>query len=204
MEENDAGKPRGPCKPEDPDRDIVADILVGEEAFEALVKKYEGALVCIAFESTHNREEAQDAVQVALDRAFRKIRQFKGQSMFTTWLIAILKHELIHRWKKRTRVENVEKSLDETPDDHLVPLASDPPTLEQVHDEHKEFAEIAADIVLRLPQQESRVCSLALLADMTEQDAADALGVKVTAVRTALMRGKKKLQEMCRDRGCHD
>ena len=53
-------------------------------AFEQLVKRYDVRLFSIAQHITHNREDAEDAVQDAFLKAFRNLTQFRGNSQFST------------------------------------------------------------------------------------------------------------------------
>ena len=51
-------------------------------AFEQLVNRYDARLFSIAQHITHNREDAEDAVQEAFLKAFRKLTQFRENSQF--------------------------------------------------------------------------------------------------------------------------
>jgi RNA polymerase sigma-70 factor, ECF subfamily len=80
-------------------------------AFEHLVKRYDTKLFRIAQHITHNREDAQDAVQDAFLKAFRKLGQFRGNSQFSTWLIRITLNESLMKLRKQRSSKEV--SLDE-------------------------------------------------------------------------------------------
>lgn len=62
-------------------------------AFEKLVRKYDRRLLRIAQSVTHNREDAEDAVQEALFKAYQKLDQFQESAKFSTWLIRIVLNE---------------------------------------------------------------------------------------------------------------
>ena len=47
-------------------------------AFEQLVKRYDAKLLRIAQNVTHNSEDAEEAVQEAFFKAYRKLDQFQG------------------------------------------------------------------------------------------------------------------------------
>src|SRR6266853_1407091 len=79
-------------------------------AFEELVKRYDRKLLRIAQHVTHNREDAQDAVQEAFLKAFQNLSQFREDSKFSTWLIRItINQSLMKLRKQATR----DVSLDE-------------------------------------------------------------------------------------------
>jgi RNA polymerase sigma-70 factor (ECF subfamily) len=80
-------------------------------AFEELVKRYDSRLLRIAQHVTHNREDAQDAVQEAFLKVFQKLTQFQENSKFSTWLIRITVNESLMKLRKRRSTR--ELSIDE-------------------------------------------------------------------------------------------
>jgi RNA polymerase sigma-70 factor, ECF subfamily len=80
-------------------------------AFEELVKRYDRKLFRIAQHITHNREDAQDAVQDAFLKVFRKLTQFRENSQFSTWLIRIAVNESLMKLRKQRH--NKEFSIDD-------------------------------------------------------------------------------------------
>jgi RNA polymerase sigma-70 factor (ECF subfamily) len=71
------------------------------EAFEELVRRYRQKLLRVAQGLTHNHEDAQDAVQEAFLKAYRKLDQFQGNAKFSSWLFRINVNE--SRIKMRNR-----------------------------------------------------------------------------------------------------
>jgi RNA polymerase sigma factor (sigma-70 family) len=89
------------------ERSLVEAAKAGQPtAFGALCERYSQQLLRIALRVTRNREDAEDAVQDALLRAFVHLRDFDGRSSFGTWLtrIAINSALMILR-RKRTSHE---------------------------------------------------------------------------------------------------
>ncbi len=80
-------------------------------AFEPLVKRYDIKLLRIAQHITRNREDAQDAVQEAFLKVFRKLTQFRENSQFSTWLIRITVNESLMKLRKQRSSREV--SIDE-------------------------------------------------------------------------------------------
>jgi RNA polymerase sigma-70 factor (ECF subfamily) len=73
------------------DEEIVALCQQGQgEVFEILVRRYMEKAFRIAFDFTHNTEEAKDLSQDAFLRAFTKIKQFDGRSSFYTWFYRLV------------------------------------------------------------------------------------------------------------------
>lgn len=82
---------------------LLADAKSGKpEAFEALCQTLTPRLLKIAFRITQNREDAEDAVQDSLMRAYTHINNFQENCRFATWLIRIVMNSaLMIRRKNR-------------------------------------------------------------------------------------------------------
>lgn len=73
-------------------------------ALHQLVRKHQDRAYGYAFRLTRNQEEAGDIVAEAFVRVHNAVRNFKGNSAFTTWLYRIITNcYLDHRKKERTR-----------------------------------------------------------------------------------------------------
>src|SRR5437773_5529646 len=104
-------------------------------AFEALVKRYDVRLFSIAQHITHNREDAEDAVQEAFLKAFRKLTQFQEKSQFSTWLIRITVNESLMKLRKRRSIREVSIDEDLQGEEHMAPfdVADWAPNAEQLY-----------------------------------------------------------------------
>lgn len=59
------------------------------KAFSELVRRHHVQVFHTAFGMVGNREDADDLAQVAFIKAFQSLGQFRGQSLFSTWLYRI-------------------------------------------------------------------------------------------------------------------
>jgi len=80
------------------DRELL-DLHVGgdAEAFGALVARHQDRLWRVALRTSVSRDEAADALQDALVRAFRAAGSFRGESAVTTWLHRIVVNTCLDR-----------------------------------------------------------------------------------------------------------
>ncbi|MGD8295246.1 MAG: RNA polymerase sigma factor [Desulfobacterales bacterium] len=90
-------------------------------AIEQLVLRYQKKVYQIAYQMLDGDEqEAQDRTQDAFLKAFRKIKQFKGEASFYTWLYRIVVNTCLdarrrrRRWKEIFLPWRLEKHKDET------------------------------------------------------------------------------------------
>jgi RNA polymerase sigma-70 factor, ECF subfamily len=95
------------------ERLLVAAKLGKPEAFEALCETLMPRLQKVALRITQNREDAEDAVQDSLMRAYIHIKNFQENSTFSTWLTRIVMNSaLMIRRKNR----NVRQLFSDAPD----------------------------------------------------------------------------------------
>ncbi len=88
------------------DKHIVAQARRGElSAFEELVTRYEKRVYAIALRSSGSPEDAADITQEVFLRAWRSMKDFRGDSGFATWLFRITMNQCVDyaRHKKQAR-----------------------------------------------------------------------------------------------------
>jgi RNA polymerase sigma-70 factor (ECF subfamily) len=80
------------------------------EAFQTVCETLRPRLLKIALRITRNREDAEDAVQDSLMRAYMHIDGFQGNSAFSTWLTRILMNSalMINRKNRNARQVSTE------------------------------------------------------------------------------------------------
>ena len=98
------------------EQDLIASVQRGQhELFYELVRPYERRVYAAALAILRNEQDAEDAAQEAMLKAFANIRQFRAEARFSTWLIQITVNEaLMRRRRERTVVmEGIEDRRDE-------------------------------------------------------------------------------------------
>jgi len=74
----------------DPDRADVARVLAGDvQAFEGIVRRWQGPLVNMAWRYCRDRSRAEELAQEAFIRAWRGLAQWRREGSFSTWLFAL-------------------------------------------------------------------------------------------------------------------
>jgi sarcosine oxidase, subunit beta len=83
--------------------------------FEVLVRRYMEKAFRIAFDFTHDVEEAKDLSQDAFLRAFSRIKQFDGRSSFYTWFYRLVVNICLDHVRRKGRVvwERLEREADD-------------------------------------------------------------------------------------------
>ena len=89
---------------EDRDRALVDRARAGDiEAFEMLVRRYQGWVFSLAVRMLGERAEAEDMAQEIFLKAYRGLKRFKGASRFSTWLYTIASHHCLNHLEARRR-----------------------------------------------------------------------------------------------------
>jgi RNA polymerase sigma factor (sigma-70 family) len=96
--------------------ELITAILAGNtELYHQLICPYERRVYIMALSYMKNKEDAEDVAQETFVRAMQKLRTFRGDSRFSTWLISIALNEARHGLRRRAAARNV--PLDESRDD---------------------------------------------------------------------------------------
>lgn len=82
----------------DPNVQLAADGDV--RAFEELYKSYHRRVYGICLRMTRNVTEADDLTQDVFVQLFRKLKTFRGESLFTTWLHRLTVNEVLMHFRK--------------------------------------------------------------------------------------------------------
>ena len=89
---------------EEPDPRLVQRAGGGDvDAFEALVRAYQGPAWRFAQSYVRDRELASDATQEAFIRAYRFLGSFRGDSKFSSWLFRIVRNCCLDLMERRAR-----------------------------------------------------------------------------------------------------
>jgi RNA polymerase sigma factor (sigma-70 family) len=110
-------------------------------AFEKLVRRYDRRLLRIAQSVTHNREEAEDAVQEAFFKAYQRLDQFQESAKFSTWLIRIVLNEALTKLRRQRTAREESLDRDFQSDTDIPPMEDNPRLrIERIRVMHSEIA----------------------------------------------------------------
>ncbi len=153
-----------------------------------LYRKYAQGMFCVAMRFVKNESDAEDLVQEAFIKAFRKIEQFKGEVTFGAWLKRIVVNRCLDFLKSQRQhfVELEESRL------HI----ADSDSWEA--DPGLGVAEITAAME-ELPEKYRSVVQLYLVEGYDHSEISEILRIRETTCRTRLMRGKGYLRELLKN-----
>jgi RNA polymerase sigma factor (sigma-70 family) len=180
-----------------PEADLVAKAKAGDrEAFRAIMTRCNQRLFRIARAVVRDEAEAEDVLQEAYVRAFAAIAGFRGEAGIATWLTRIVLNEAHGRLRRRrTMVELDELETAQTGAqvlDFPGMARSDDPEADAARAQIRRILERAVDA---LPEPFRLVFILREIEELSAEETARHLDLKVETVKTRLHRARRRLRE---------
>ena len=166
------------------------------QAFEVLVGRYHGRMLRVVLRFTRNRADAEDVVQQSFQKAFVQLRQFHGDSSFSTWMTRIAINEAL-MWlrRKRARPEVAIEGLSPL-DESALPLDfkdSGPSPEESCLQRERERILFAA--MNELTPGIRAAIQLRELDELSTEETARRMGLSTGAVKGRVFHGRRRLRE---------
>jgi len=173
---------------------VVQRAIAGSaSAQEQLFAHHTDRLYRIAFSVLRNKEEAEDALQDGLCRAYTSLRCFRGQSAFSTWLTRIVINSAL--MIRRRRDVRPEASLDELLDNRpqgfpgVVDGRPDPEKI-YVANEIRTLVEASA---CQLAPRLRVAFRFRAESGFSVRESSEALGIATGAFKSRICRARRKL-----------
>jgi RNA polymerase sigma-70 factor (ECF subfamily) len=185
----------GECLSAWDDELLVSAAKAGDRsAFVELYERHSRKVLPRIYRITKNREDAEDAFQDAVLRAFAHVKGFEGRSNFASWLTRIAINSALMVLRKR---RGAEISIEQMCDHSENPRAWEPSDHSETPEAcyaRRESEGLLRNAIQRLPcifrdaleLQHSRECS--------SSQVAEELGISVSAAKSRLMRARRTVR----------
>jgi RNA polymerase sigma-70 factor, ECF subfamily len=189
-----------PAVADDSEESLIARICNGNSSlFARLVKPYERRVYATALALLRNDADAQDVAQEAILKAFANLRQFRGESKFSTWLIQITVNEARMRRRKQHAelFEPIAGPQDQEEEGAYTPR--DFADWREIPSEALERSEIRALLARALASLAQKYQEVFILRDMEQisiEETADVLNISIASVKTRLLRARLMLRDI--------
>ncbi len=130
---------------------------------------------------TRNTHDADDLVQLALERALARAHQLRPDAGVTGWIFGILRHAWIDELRARARSERIfapeesGKHIGQSAQAEMLPVQ---------------------DAIARLPEEQRLAVGLVLVEGLSYKEAAHIMEVPIGTLTSRLARGRQALQAM--------
>ena len=174
---------------------LVDRVLAGDRrAFEPLVRRHERRVFRVTVAILGNVQDAEEAMQDTFLKAFRHLGQFRKDAKFTTWLTRIAVNAAIE--KRKSRRNFVPLSEAESADEQFLPKHYEPwkSNPEQVYGK-QEIHRLVEEAIQALPEIYREAFVLRDVEGLSAEEAAEALGLTVPALKSRLLRGRLMIRE---------
>lgn len=170
---------------------IIQQILGGQtNAYTILVERYQPYVFTLVLRYVNDRGLAEELAQDVFIKAFRSLKDFKGNSKFSTWLYTIV-HTicLSHLRKKKNEMVLLEQ-------DKLASVTANEHSKERAEQklEQKGRKEILAKAIAILPDDDAQVVTLIYLAEQTIEEVSTIMNITPNNVKVKLFRARQKLR----------
>jgi RNA polymerase sigma-70 factor, ECF subfamily len=160
------------------------------EAFRALFVRHKGDVSRLVYRMLNAPADLEDVVQEVFVQVFRSLKDFRGQSKFSTWLHRVTVNVvLMHRRSARSRPVLAEELPGELVADAGQALPDD-------EVDRRERMRAFQRLLSRLADKKRIVFVLHELEGMSPAEIADVVGAPVLTVRTRLFYARRELEAM--------
>ena len=175
------------------DVQLIHRILSGdEEAFSALVRKYQKSVHALAWRKIGDFHIAEEIAQDAFIQAYKNLATLRNPNQFAGWLYVIASN-LCKRWHQSNKPAM--QSLDDTYVADVEAFSYRRYVSEQRETEAMEHRhEIVKELLETLPESERTVVTLYYLGEMTAKEIGNFLGVSVNTIKSRLRRARERLR----------
>ena len=158
------------------------------EAWETLVRTYQGIAFRTAYVLAGNAADAEEAAQDGFVKAHRALGRFRRGAALKPWLLRIVANEARNRRRSAARRERLALSAAEARPGDAVPS---PEAALLARESHERL--LAA--VERLSEKHRDAVACRYFLELSEEETAAALGIRKGTVKSRLSRALERLRE---------
>ena len=167
-----------------------------QEAFAKVLAAYEKQVYNLCLRMTANHEDAADLTQEAFLKVWRGVGNYKFESSFSTWIFRLTSNVCIDFLRSKKRRPTISLTQEEEQDGAAeleVPDAAPLPEEQLLQRERQR--EIAAAMT-QLDEEFRMILTLRVLEDLSYEQIAEVMDLKVGTVKSRLARARTKLKNI--------
>jgi len=178
---------------------LIECIRAGDTSlFLDLIRPYERSIYLIAYSVLKNEADAEDTAQETVLKAFQHLDQLRSNTSFKSWLLHIAMNEArMRRRKGRAHLyESLDEGIQQSEEGEIMPRQlADWREIPSEALERKELRQQLSAALYSLPENYREIFLLRDEQHLSEKEAAEVLGISVSAAKIRLHRARLQLRE---------
>lgn len=176
------------------DAELIKRVQAGDKsAYDLLVRKYQSKIINLIGRYINDPALAMDVAQETFIKAYKGLKNFRGDSAFYTWLYRIAinaaKNQLVSSARRNPEI-GVDASEAEQFDDAALLRHQDTPEHVLLSEEIRSHI---LDTIEQLPEDLKLAITLRELEGMSYEAIADAMGCPIGTVRSRIFRARERI-----------
>jgi RNA polymerase sigma factor (sigma-70 family) len=176
---------------------LVVAAKAGQDwAFVELCSRSSKRILFALYRITQNAQDAEDALQESILKAFVHFRDFKQTSSFSTWFTRISINSALMLLRRRR--SHPEASTDGMLDENMQPIRWDVADRHPSPEDNYILSESHKHLqaaILRLPKNYRRAFEVCHQVEGSAKKAAEEAGISIAAAKSRLLRARKALRD---------
>ncbi|MEM9076725.1 MAG: sigma-70 family RNA polymerase sigma factor [Bacteroidota bacterium] len=174
------------------DQYLIKRTLDGDtRAFGRLVEKHQNYVFTLVVRMIKTREASEEVAQDVFIKAYKSLKDFKGDSKFTTWLYRIAYRAALDHIRKNKKRQKTDELLEEITESELT-LSENP--FERIQE--KEQKEYIKKCIRKLSENDAAIVTLFYFEEMSIKEIGKITGLSDDNVKVKLHRSRKKLYQL--------
>ncbi|MDN3668735.1 RNA polymerase sigma factor [Echinicola jeungdonensis] len=150
--------------------------------FEAYIWTLRGKLYRLAYHWLKDKEEAEDALQEAFEKAWDKRNELQKMKNPRGWMVRVLKNQSLQKLRERKRwtVFQANSEMSQEPD--------------SISEDSSSAIELVFHFLKQLPEKQQEIFHLREVEGLTYEEIAEYLEISMDQIKVNLFRARKKLR----------
>ncbi|MFA5528621.1 MAG: sigma-70 family RNA polymerase sigma factor [Peptostreptococcales bacterium] len=167
------------------------------QSFELLIQKYQRKAYNIAYRYMGNEQDAMDALQDALVKIYKSLKNFREESSFYTWLYTIVSNTCKDELRKRNKLDKITSmtSYADNESGEVLDIKDESNIPEKLL-ENKEYRQLLLHALNQLTLEHKEVIILRDVQGFSYEEISEILVCTIGTVKSRISRGRQKLREV--------
>lgn len=184
------------------EKKLIKQSISGDvESFEQLIRQYQRMAYNVAYRMMGNEEDAKDMTQEALVKVFKKLKSFRMDASFSTWLYRIVMNTCKDEMrKKKMSTISIDQSI-ETEDSQVYFELEEKGLGPEEKLLQKETQNLVHSALQEIPEDNRMVLILRDIKNLTYDEISEVLNIPKGTVKSRINRGRLALKDVLKARG---